>query len=134
MKASSVVRRKLEEWTDEAEPKTLRLDVKPGEEVLLQHLIRFCYSRQVDLTEGRDPPMLHCCFTKWFQQPCALALGSDLLTYFVFPASMLDSDCRQYVNAEKPLLRLMQLADRFLMPDCVDICAASLAPKVSCCP
>ena len=63
MKASSVVRRKLEEWTDDAEPKTLRLDVKPGEEVLLQHLIRFCYSRQVDLTQGRNLPLLQRCLS-----------------------------------------------------------------------
>ena len=32
--------------------------------------------------------------------------------------------------AEKALLRLMQLADRFLMPECVDICAAALTPTV----
>ena len=32
--------------------------------------------------------------------------------------------------AEKTLLRLMQLADRLLMTDCVDACAAALTPMV----
>ena len=33
--------------------------------------------------------------------------------------------------AEKSLLRLIQLADRLMMADCVDICAAALTPEVS---
>lgn len=35
------------------------------------------------------------------------------------------------VHAEKPLLRLMQLADLFLVPECVQQCAAALVPAVS---
>lgn len=33
--------------------------------------------------------------------------------------------------AEKSLLRLMQLADLFLVPECVQQCAAALTPVVS---
>ena len=32
--------------------------------------------------------------------------------------------------AEKSVLRLMQLADRYLMPECVECCAAALTPTV----
>lgn len=77
---SEVLRRKLEEWTCDGETRELRLEAKPGEEFYLEKLIRFCYSRQVTLTE------------------------------------------------EKSVLRLMQLADRYLMPECVECCAAALTP------
>ncbi len=46
------VRRKLEEWTCDGETRELKLEAKPGEEFYLEQLIRFCYSRQVTLTEG----------------------------------------------------------------------------------
>jgi hypothetical protein len=46
------VRRKLEEWTCDGETRELKLEAKPGEELYLEQLIRFCYSRQVTLTEG----------------------------------------------------------------------------------
>lgn len=46
----------MEEWPDDGDPKELRLEVKAGEEEILEHLIRFCYSKQVTLTEG------HHCF------------------------------------------------------------------------
>ena len=46
------VRRKLEEWTCDGETRELKLEAKPGEEFYVEKLIRFCYSRQVTLTEG----------------------------------------------------------------------------------
>lgn len=49
------VRRKLEEWTCDGETRELKLEAKPGEEFYLEQLIRFCYSRQVTLTEGHLP-------------------------------------------------------------------------------
>lgn len=42
----------MEEWPDDGDPKELRLEVKAGEELFLEHLIRFCYSKEVTLTEG----------------------------------------------------------------------------------
>jgi len=47
------VRRKLEEWPCDGETRELQLEAKPGEEFYLEQLIRFCYSRQVTLTEGQ---------------------------------------------------------------------------------
>ena len=49
-----LARRKLEEWTDNRDTGQLKLEVKPGEEFYLEQLIRFCYSRQVTLTEGQQ--------------------------------------------------------------------------------
>lgn len=43
----------MEERSDDGNTKDLRLEVKAGEEVMLEHLIRFCYSKQVTLTEGQ---------------------------------------------------------------------------------
>ena len=43
----------MEEWPDDGDPKELRLEIKAGEEEILEHLIRFCYSKQVTLTEGQ---------------------------------------------------------------------------------
>ena len=43
----------MEEWPDDGDSKELRLEVKAGEEVMLEHLIRFCYSKQVTITEGQ---------------------------------------------------------------------------------
>ncbi len=37
---------------------------------------------------------------------------------------------RHTMLAEKSVLRLMQLADRYLMPECVACCAAALTPTV----
>ena len=48
-------RRKLEEWTTGGNAGEVSLEVKPGEEMYLESLIRFCYSRQVTLTEGWSP-------------------------------------------------------------------------------
>lgn len=48
-----IFRQKMEEQPDDGDTKELRLEVKAGEEVFLEHLIRFCYSKQVTLTEGQ---------------------------------------------------------------------------------
>ena len=52
-RSSCLTRRKLEEWPDDGDPKELRLEVKAGEEMYLEQLIRFCYSKEVTLTEGQ---------------------------------------------------------------------------------
>lgn len=59
-------RRKMEEWPDDGDSKELRLEVKAGEELFLEHLIRFCYSKQVTLTEGH--PWVHFALNVF---PCA---------------------------------------------------------------
>ncbi len=43
---------------------------------------------------------------------------------------MRQSKNTRYPVAEKSVLRLMQLADRYLMPECVGCCAAALTPMV----
>ena len=45
-------RRKLEEWPDDGDTKKLTMEVKLGEEQFLEELIRFCYSKQIMLTDG----------------------------------------------------------------------------------
>lgn len=70
------------------------MEVKLGEEKFLEELIRFCYSKQITFTEGEP-----------------LALFSAGSVYAIHPDL--------YANdAEKSVLRLMQMADRLLMSEC----------------
>ena len=53
LKHSACCRRKLENWSGDTPSPEIRVDVKPGEEPYLQHLIRFCYTRTVELNAGQ---------------------------------------------------------------------------------
>ena len=107
----------MEEWPDDGDPKELRLEVKAGEEVILEHLIRFCYSKQVTVTEGQQ---LALCILPKQRGAQYMHAAFDLTQ---------SSGCAR--AAEKSLLRLIQLADCLLMTECVDVCVAALTPEVS---
>lgn len=64
------IRRKLEEWPEDGDPKKLTMEVKLGEEQFLEELIRFCYSKQITFTEGEQLAFCSVAFMEHTQPVC----------------------------------------------------------------